>query len=109
MKLPVLGSLNAHLPPLADDITARLKGLFEECPHLVGFTVQNVSALPEGLRPEGMDEGLVVTDMAIHPLMGREQCEAIYEAITLALLEVVCDRPGAQEVLPGRTFARCVH
>jgi hypothetical protein len=93
--------MNAELP--------QLEGLFEQCPHLIGFTVQEVSALPEGLRPEGMEEGLVVTDMAVFPLVNREQCQSIYESITLALLELVCDRPGVKDVLPGRTFARSVH
>jgi len=109
MKLPVLGSLNADLPPLTEDVSARVNAIFEQCPQLAGFTVQDVSALPEGLRPEGVQEGLVVTDMAIFPLVSKEQCQAIYESLSLGLLELVCDRPAAKDVLPGRTFARALH
>lgn len=109
MKLPALGSLNADLSPVAADVSAHMRTIFENCPHLSGFTVQDVSALPEALRPRGVEEGLVVTDMAIHPLVSREQCQAIYESLSLALLELLCDRPGAKEYLPGRTFARSVH
>ena len=109
MKLPALGSLNPDLPPLAEDVTARMRTIFDNCPHLSGFTVQDVTALPEALRPHGVEEGLVVTDMAIHPLVSREQCQAIYESLSLALLELICDRPGAKDYLPGRTFARSVH
>lgn len=109
MKLTALGSLNADLSPLAEDISARMRTIFENCPHLSGFTVQEVSALPEALRPQGVEEGLVVTDMAIHPLVSREQCQSIYESLSLALIELIADRPAAREYLPGRTFARSVH
>ena len=109
MKLPALGSLNADLTPLAEDISACMRALFDNCPHLSGFTVQDVSALPEALRPQGVEQGLVVTDMAIHPLVSREQRQAIYESLSLALLELITDRPGAKHYLPGRTFARSVH
>lgn len=109
MKLPTLGSLNADLAPIAEDVSARIHDIFEQCPHLAGFTVQDVAALPEDLRPQGVEEGLAVTDMAIYPLVSREQCQTIYESLTLALLELLCDRPAAKDFLPGRTFARAVH
>ena len=109
MKLPTLGSLNTDLPPIAEDVSARIRDIFEQCPHLAGFTVQDVSSLPEDLRPQGVEAGLAVTDLAIYPLVDREQCHAIYESLSLALLELLCDRPGAKAFLPGRTFARAVH
>ena len=110
MKLPApLGSLNPDLAPLAEDVTARMRTIFDNCPHLSGFTVQDVSVLPEGLRPQGVEEGLVVTDMAIHPLVSREQCQAIYESLSIALIELICGRPGAKDYMPGRTFARTLH
>jgi hypothetical protein len=109
MKLNALGSLSADQQPLAEDVSARMRTIFDNCPQLSGFTVQDVSALPESLRPQGVDEALVVTDMAIHPLVSREQCQTIYESLSLALLELICDRPGAKDYLPGRTFARSVH
>lgn len=109
MKLPTLGSLNADLPPIAEHVTARVRDIFEQCPHLAGFTVQDVNTLPEAVRPQGVDEGLAVTDLAIYPLVSREQCQSIYESLSLALLELMCDRPGAKDFLPGRTFARAVH
>jgi hypothetical protein len=109
MKLPTLGSLNAELAPIAEDVSARVSDIFEQCPHLAGFTVQDVSSLPESVRPQGVEEGLAVTDLAIYPLVSRDQCQSIYESLSLALLELICDRPGAKDFLPGRTFARSVH
>ena len=95
--------------PLAEDVSARIREFFQECPDLAGFTVQDVRALPEALRPEGVEAGLAVTDLAIYPLVSRDQCQSIYESLSLALLEILCERPGAKEYLPGRTFARSVH
>jgi hypothetical protein len=109
MKLTNLGTLNAELTPLAEDVATRIQTIFDDCPHLSGFTVQDVAALPESLRPQGVDDGLVVTDMAIYPLASRDQCQSIYESLSLALLELLCDRPAAKDYLPGRTFARSVH
>jgi hypothetical protein len=109
MKPPLLGSLNADLPALARDVSERVHAIFEGCPHLAGFTIQDVNALPEPLRPQGVDEGLVVTDLAIYPLVSSEQRQAIGESLSLALLELVCDRPAARNFLPGRTFARALH
>ena len=40
MKLQ-LGNLNAELPPLEEDLAARLDVIFERCPQLHGFTVQD--------------------------------------------------------------------
>jgi hypothetical protein len=109
MKQTSLGSLNAELAPIAEHVSERVRGIFEQCPHLAGFTVQDVSKLPEAVRPQGVEEGLAVTDLAIYPLVSREQCQSIYESLSLALLEIMCDRPGAKDFLPGRTFARAVH
>jgi hypothetical protein len=91
------------------DVSERLDAIFDLCPHLAGFTLQDVSALPAALRPQGVDEGLVVTDLAIYPLVSTEQRQAICESLTLALLELVCEQPSAKDFLPGRTFARVVH
>jgi hypothetical protein len=109
MKLPTLGNLNAEMPPIAEDVHARVRDIFEQCPHLAGFTVQDVGTLPEELRPQGIEEGLAVTDLAIYPLVSRSQCQSIYESLSLALVELICDRPAAKDFLPGRTFARIVH
>jgi hypothetical protein len=109
MKLPTLGSLNTETLPIAADVSARVGEIFDACPHLAGFTVQDVSTLPADLRPQGVEEGLAVTDLAIHPLVSRSQCQSIYESLSLALLELLCDRPAAKDYLPGRTFARSLH
>ena len=46
MKPAQLGSLNADLAPIEEDLAMRIGAIFERCPQLSGFTVQDSSALP---------------------------------------------------------------
>jgi len=109
MKPAQLGNLNAELPPIEDDLSARLEVIFDRCPQLHGFTVQDSSALPEELRSLALEKELVVTDIGVYPFINAEQCEAIYNEIAVALLDFMFERPSAKEVLRGRTFVRVLH
>ena len=58
MKPAQLESLSADLPPLEEDLAARLDVIFDRCPQLHGFTVQDSSALPEELRSLALEKEL---------------------------------------------------
>jgi hypothetical protein len=109
MKPAQLGNLNADLPGIDDDLAARLESIFDRCPQLHGFTVQDSSALPEELRSLALERELVVTDIGVFPFINAEQCEAIYNEIAVALLDFLFERPSAKDVLRGRTFVRTLH
>lgn len=109
MKPAQLGTLNADLPPIEADLAARVDTIFERCPALYGFTVQDCSALPAELRSLALERELVVTDIGVYPLINAEQCEAIYNEIAVALLDFMYERPTAKDVLRGKTFVRQVH
>ena len=109
MKPAQLGSLNADLPAIEDDLAARLESIFERCPQLHGFTVQDSSALPEELRSLALESELVVTDIGVFPFINAEQCEVIYNEIAVALLDFLFERPAAKDALRGRTFVRTLH
>ncbi len=109
MKPAQLGSLNADLPALEDDLAARLESIFDRCPQLHGFTVQDSSALPEELRSLALERELVVTDIGVFPFINAEQCEVIYNEIAVALLDFLYERPAAKDALRGRTFVRTLH
>ena len=109
MKPAQLGSLNAELPPLEEDLAARLENIFDRCPQLCGFTIQDSSALPEELRSLALERELVVTDIGVFPFINAEQCEQIYNEIAVALLDFMYERPSAKDVLRGRTFVRTLH
>lgn len=109
MKPVQLGSLNADLPSLDEDLAARVEVIFDRCPQLHGFTVQDSSALPEELRSLALERELVVTDIGVYSFINTEQCEAIYNEIAVALLDFLYERPAAKEVLRGKTFVRQLH
>ena len=109
MKPAQLGTLNADLPPIEADLAARVDTIFERCPALYGFTVQDCSALPEELRSLALERELVVTDIGVYPYLNADQCEQIYNEIAVALLDFMFERPSAKEVLRGRTFVRTLH
>jgi hypothetical protein len=109
MKPVQLGSLDADLPPLDEDLAARVEVIFDRCPQLHGFTVQDSSALPEELRSLALERELVVTDIGVYPFINAEQCEAIYNEIAVALLDFLYERPAAKDVLRGKTFVRQLH
>ena len=109
MKPVQLGTLNPDLPSLDEDLAARVEIIFDRCPQLHGFTVQDSSALPEELRSLALERELVVTDIGVYPFINAEQCEAIYNEIAVALLDFMFERPAAKEVLRGRTFVRSLH
>ena len=109
MKPVQLGSLNPDLPSLDEDLAARVEIIFDRCPQLHGFTVQDSSALPEELRSLALERELVVTDIGVYPFINAEQCEAIYNEIAVALLDFMYERPAAKDVLRGKTFVRQLH
>lgn len=109
MKPAQLGTLNADLPPIEEDLAARVDTIFDRCPFLYGFTVQDCSALPEALRSLALERELVVTDIGVYPYLNPDQCEQIYNEIAVALLDFMFERPSAKDVLRGRTFVRTLH
>jgi hypothetical protein len=109
MKPAQLGSLNAELAPIEEDLAARIDTIFERCPQLFGFTVQDSSALPEELRAIALERELVVSDIGVYPYLNADQCEQIYNEIAVALLDFMFERPAAKDVLRGRTFVRTLH
>ena len=109
MKPSPLGTLNADARPIEEDLAARIGAIFERCPQLSGFTVQDSSALPEELRAIALERELVVSDIGVYPYLTADQCEQIYNEIAVALLDFMFERPAAKEVLRGRTFVRSLH
>jgi hypothetical protein len=109
MKPQPLGSLNADLPPIEEDLASRIGIIFERCPYLHGFTVQDCTALPEEFRTLALEKELIVTDIGVYPNVGAAHCEKIYNEIAVALLDFIFERPSAKDALRGRTFVRTLH
>ena len=107
MKLAALRT-GAPEPPLEQDLATRVEAIFERCPALQGFSIQDASGLPKHLQAAAL-EGLVVTDIGIYPELEPSLTERVYDEIAVGLLDFICARPEARSVLHGRTFVRHLH
>jgi hypothetical protein len=108
MKLVELGSLNSEQPLIEQDLVTRVEAIFDRCPALQGFSIQDASLLPKHLQSAAL-EGLVVTDIGIYPELEPALTERVYDEIAVGLLDFICARPDARGVLHGRTFVRHLH
>jgi len=108
MKLADLGSLGTDAPHIEQDLAVRVDAIFERCPSLQGFSIQDAAGLPKHLEQAAL-EGLVVTDIGIYPELEPALTERVYDEIAVALLDFICARPDARSVLHGRTFVRNLH
>lgn len=108
MKLVELGRLNSEFPHIEQDLAVRVEAIFDRCPSLQGFTIQDAAGLPKHLQAAAL-EGLVVTDIGIYPELEPALTERVYDEIAVGLLDFICARPDARSVLHGRTFVRNLH
>ena len=100
---------DALLGRLEADVEARIRSLFNRCPTLHGFAVQDRAMLPKDVDPNRIpDADLFVTDIGIYPKI-ESQYDEIHDEITLAISDLVHDQPHAYDYLRGRTFARALH
>ncbi len=109
MKPEPLGTLPAYLSSLDEDLALRLDELWGRYPQLCGVSVRGADCLPHPLRAGVLDNALVVAEVGVDPLCGREYSERVSDEIAVALLDFVKDRPEAADLLRDRTFARTLH
>lgn len=108
MKSFARGASGAGTPHIDRDLAIRLEAIFERCPALQGFSIQDADALPPHLRAVAL-EGLVVTDIGVYPELEPALTERVYDEIAVALLDFLSSRPEARSALHGRTFVRQLH
>lgn len=86
-----------------------LDSLFHRWPALVGFSVQDADSLTHDREWVRLDQGLSVADVGMHDWIGQDDRLEILSELAAALLELIDERPEAQKLLRGRTFARILH
>jgi hypothetical protein len=98
-----------HLDRLESDLAARVEMLFQRCPALYGFSVQQAASVTRERIALCLEGDLFLADVALHQPLDREQAATLVEEISEELLELVDERPEATALLRGRTFARALH
>src|SRR5437899_12314524 len=90
MKTQPNVSQDPRLQRAGRDLEAQLESLFERCPDLWGFSVQD------------RDNELFVSDVGITPRLSAEQYGDIYEDINKTLAALLDERPEVCELLRAR-------
>jgi hypothetical protein len=98
-----------HLNRLESDLAARVEMLFQRCPQLYGFSVQQASRVSRERIAQDLQGGLFLADVAWHQPLNGDQAATLVDEISQELLELVDEQPEAVALLRGRTFARTLH
>ena len=92
------------------EIEVGIAALFQRCPTLSGFTVQNPALLALDVPATRLDHAMCVADVAIHAWPGDpDSAEDVRQEIACTLLDLVEQHPEARALLRDRTFARALH
>jgi len=79
---------------LLQEVNDVMSTLFQRYPALCGFSVK---------------DDLRLSHIACHPALVGDEVEMLCEEISVALSDLVDERPEAAELLRGRTLARTFH
>lgn len=79
---------------LLQEVNDVMSTLFQRYPALCGFSVK---------------DDLCLSHIACHPALVGDEVEILCEEISVALHDLVDERPEAAELLRGRTLARTFH
>jgi hypothetical protein len=107
MKIVQL-ACNTPAPRLEAELAAIVKGLFDQWPELLGFSVQPAEIL-NSRRSLQIEDELCIADFATHPWLTQEQRFDLRKEVAIALSELLEEVPAAREVLNRRTFTRTLH
>jgi hypothetical protein len=113
LSMKFAGTLYPDQERVVADVEARIAALFDRCPTLCGFSIQDRAQVSEN-KPLELDESqipdadLYVTEIGIYPKLGTDQYADVFDEISVALANLVSEQPNAYDVLRGRTFARAL-
>jgi len=86
----------------------RMDIIFRRCQHLVGFTLQDSTELPEDADPSG-EGGLFVSDIQFSRKVTEDEDDEVCQYINKVVAELVTERVELRTLLCDRTFARTLH
>jgi hypothetical protein len=93
----------------AADLAMNIKALFEACPNLCGFVVEDLSALHGDAEPNEGENRFVLTEVSFATPFTREESYQVCSLIVSVFSALVAEQPEAYDLVRGRTFARTLH
>lgn len=93
----------------AADLEMQIKALFEVCPNLCGFVVEDLGGLHGDTEPNERENGIAITQVSFGALSSQDESQQVCSLIISVISELVTEQPEAYELLRDRTFARTLH
>jgi hypothetical protein len=93
----------------AADLAMNIKALFEACPNLCGFVVEDLSGLHGDADPNDGQNRFVITQVSFATPFTRDESHQVCGLIVNVFSALVSEQPEAYDLLRGRTFARTLH
>lgn len=90
-------------------VPSEIDSLFARNPALCGFSVRDLTEVPDSCPRTGEACELFLADVGIVPTPSAERYGEICQEIMMTLAELLSEQPELGELLRGRTFARTLH
>ncbi len=100
-------NLDPQLRRIEADVFSRMAVIFRRCGHLVGFTLQDSTTIPDD--PEAADGTLFVSDIQFSRRVTEDEDDEVCHYINSTVAELIAEREEAVDLLKDRTFARTLH
>lgn len=100
-------NLDPQLRRIEADVFARMAVIFRRCQHLVGFTLQDSTEIPDDA--DAGDGGLFVSDIQFSRRVSEDEDDEVCRYINSTVADLVAEREEAVNLLRARTFARTLH
>ncbi len=100
-------NLDPQLRRIEADVHSRMAVIFRRCQHLVGFTLQDSTTIPDD--PEAADGTLFVSDIQFSRRVTEDEDDEVCRYINTTVAELIAERGETLDLLKDRTFARTLH
>ena len=94
---------------VAADLATQIERLFEACPNLCGFVVEDLSGLHGDADPQDEESRFVVSEVSFATPSSRDEYHQVCSLIVGVVSELAAEQPEAYALLRDRTIARTVH
>jgi hypothetical protein len=109
MKTQLAVEANRQAELAAADLALQIKSLFEVCPNLCGFVVEDLSGLQGDPDPYDGENRFVISQISFSMPLSVGESTEVCSLIAGVVSELVAEQPEAYDLLRGRTFARTLH
>lgn len=109
MKSQLAAGADPQADFAATDLAMQIKALFESCPNLCGFVVEDLSGLHGDAAPQDAENRFVITQVSLDIPCSESETHQVCAMIASIIAELAAEQAQTYELLRNRTFARTLH